>query len=103
VKATLKWRKTRAGYTLLEFNNVLLKEKLPVEYTNRHGPKYWHYAPGINDIVYYADSRERKIAVGMVLSPDEWEYVMKVLVDAGERLADVRNMVEAGEEITLQV
>ena len=110
MKAKFRWRKTRAGYALLGFTDVLRKGELPVEYTNRPGPKYWYVPPAIMDkvaygdyIIYYGESRERNLVVGRVMSPDEWEYLMRILVEAGEHLADVRQMVEAGEEITMQV
>ena len=111
MKAKFRWRKTRAGYALLGFTDVLRKGELPVEYVNGRGPKYWYVAPAVVEkvaygdyIVYYHDvSRGHKLAVGKVLSPDEWENVMQTLVDAGDHLADVRKMVEAGEELTMQV
>lgn len=106
----ISWLKTMLGYTLLGFDGVLQRSELPAEYVNSRGPKYWYVAPAISKtvaygdyIAYYSHSHEYKLTIGIVLSPDEWEQVMKIFVEAGDRLADVRKMVDAGEEITMLV
>lgn len=110
MKVKINWLKTRLGYTLLGYTDVLQKSELPAEYVNMSGPKYWYVPLAIVEkvahgdyIAYYSGFHEYKLVVGMVLSPDEWEQVMKIFVEAGEHLADARKMVGAGEEITMLV
>lgn len=55
MKVTLRWRKLRKTYTLLSWDNVSVREELPVEYTNGPGPKFWHVPPVVAGKVAYAE------------------------------------------------
>lgn len=117
-KATLTWRKTtwkyETLYTLMGWKNVLGKEDLPSEYTDR-GPHFWEVDNKIRisnnrPKSYYADRDNLadvwvppKLYPGQSLTEDDFEKLIHHLRRACEWLRRVKRKVSESEEIVVEL
>jgi len=114
MKATFRWRKTVATYTLLGWDNVLMRDELPFEYTNGPGPKFWYVPPVVAGKVAYVEhirlgtlsedhSGYVRIMRGSVLFEDDHDKLIAYLKSAAERLSLLKKEIAESKEITDEV
>jgi hypothetical protein len=118
LKATLIWRKTtwkrETLYTLIGWENVLSKDDLPAEYTDR-GPHFWE----AGDTIYISDNKPKsyyantadpadrwtvpELYPGQSLREHEFEHLIHHLRRACEWLRRVKLKVGESEEIVVEL
>ena len=114
MKATFRWRKTVATYTLLGWDNVLMRDELPFEYVNGPGPKFWYVPPVVAGKVAYNEhirlgtlsedhSGYVRIMIGSVLFVDDHDKLIAYLKYAAERLHILNEAIAESKEITDEV
>jgi hypothetical protein len=114
-QATLTWRKTtwryETLYTLTGWENVLTKEDLPFEYTDR-GPHFWEVGNKIHisnnrPKSDYADLADRWVVPELYLGQSLLEYDFEKLIPhlrkACEWLRRVKQKVSESEEIVVEL
>lgn len=114
MKATLRWRKLCETYTLLGWDDVLMRDDLPFEYTNGPGSKFW-YVPTVADgKVAYAEhirlgvidenhSGYVRLMIGSVIFEEDHEKLITYLMDAANRLSQIRLEFKLAKEIIDEV
>jgi hypothetical protein len=114
MNATLRWRKLCETYTLLGWDNVLMRDELPFEYTNAPGPKFWYVPPVVVGKVAYVEhirlgsksedhSGYVRMMLGSVLFEEDHDKLVVYLKEAAKRLSRIRAELESAEEITVEV
>jgi hypothetical protein len=114
MKATLRWRKLCETYTLLGWDNILMRDELPFEYTNTPGAKFWYVPPTVAGKVAYVEhirlgaksedhSGYVRLMLGSVLFHEDRDKLIVYLKEAAKRLSGIRSELESAEEITVEV
>jgi len=114
MKATFRWRKLCETYTLLGWDNVLMRDELPAEYTNGPGPKFWYVPPVVAGNVPYNEhirlgvidknhSGYARLMLGSVIFEKDHDKLITYLKGAAKRLSCIRLELESAEEITVEV
>lgn len=114
MKATFRWRKLCDTCTLLGWDNILMRDELPFEYTNAPGPKFWYVPPVVAGKVAYVEhirlgltdenhSGYVRLMIGSVILAEDYDKLITYLKSAGERLSWLLVELESAEEITVEV
>ena len=114
MNTTLRWRKLCETYTLLGWDNVLMQDELPFEYTNGPGSKFWYVPPTVVGKVAYVEhirlgttsedhSGYVRIMLGSVLFQVDYVKLIAYLKDAAKQLSRIKKEIVESEEITLEV
>lgn len=114
MKATFRWRRLCSTYTLLGWDDVLMRDDLPFEYTNAPGSKFWHVPPELVGKVTYPEhirlgiinenhSGYVRLMIGSVILAEDYDKLITYLKSAAERLSGLLADLESAEEITVEV